>query len=322
MITDKINNLFKFIEFLHSNIDNFNLNNNLITELELLDNERQTVRNKKTFKDKLKFDELQEQIKDKFNLIQERVIFPIESKAKELNICNIENRAPYTFYGVETEIQELKNNFTDNDLTIIFTHKNKYIQYRTNTHKTFFSLGFFFDELDEVLKELFNYFKETEQNEFEAFERKTIQVDSIKEAVMLMTGNIKIDEKQEENSNVVEKEKLTFKFDNNFDSVEPQEIYKFFREKLVDKKHLTLENLEKYLILAFQEKTPPKPLMKFDNVTTKKKINTIFYTYYHDIAQKPHNRQTEYAELLGKYFHSYYTETIKSNWSKGYEIKR
>jgi hypothetical protein len=124
-----------------------------------------------------------------------------------------------------------------------------------------------------------------------------------------------------QNSNINEENPI-FKFENNFDSVEPKEIYRFFKEKLVDKRHLTLENLEKYLIFAFQEEKPPKPLMKFDNVTTKKKINTIFYTYYHDIAQKPHNKQTEYAELLGKYFQSYNTKTIKSNWSKGFEIKR
>ena len=40
MITPKIKALFQFIEYLHSNIDNFNLNNDLIKELEQLDEER------------------------------------------------------------------------------------------------------------------------------------------------------------------------------------------------------------------------------------------------------------------------------------------
>lgn len=185
MITPKIKALFHFIEYLHSNIDNFNLNNDLIKELELLNDERQKVNSKKTFKDKLKYDEVQAEIETKFKILQGNTANLIKAKAKELNVCNFDNEPNYSFNGIETDIRQLKENFSKDDLPEIFKHKQQYIEYRTQTHKTFLSLAFFIDELDEITKSLFDYFKETEQNEFEVFETKAIQVNNISEAVKL-----------------------------------------------------------------------------------------------------------------------------------------
>ena len=185
MITPKIKALFQFIEYLHSNIDNFNLNNGLIKELEQLVEERQKVNSKKTYKDKLKYDEVQAEIETKFKILQGNTANLIKAKAKELNVCNFDNEPNYSFNGIETDIHQLKENFSKNDLPEIFKHKQQYIEYRRKTHKTFLSLAFFIDELDEVTKSLFDYFKETEQNEFEAFESKAIQVNDIGEAVKL-----------------------------------------------------------------------------------------------------------------------------------------
>ena len=187
MITTKIKTLFQFIEFLHSNIANFNLNNNLIKELELLDKERQKVTHKKTFKDKLKYDEVQAEIEKKFKILQDNTANLIKAKAKELNVCNFDNEPNYSFNGIQTEIHHLKENFSKKDLPEIFKHKEQYIEYRSQTHKTFLSLAFFINELDEITKSLFDYFKDTEQNEFEAFETKTIQVNDLREAVELFS---------------------------------------------------------------------------------------------------------------------------------------
>jgi len=185
MITPKIKALFQFIEYLHSNIDSFNLNNDLIKELELLNEERQKVNHKRTFKDKLKYDEVQAEIETKFKILQCNTANLIKSKAKELNVCNFDNEPNYSFNGIETDIHQLKENFSKDDLPEIFSHKSKYIEYRTKTHKTFLSLAFFIDELDEVTKSLFDYFKETDYNEFEAFETKAIKVNDLSEAVEL-----------------------------------------------------------------------------------------------------------------------------------------
>jgi hypothetical protein len=186
MITPKIKALFQFIEYLHSNIDNFKQYDEIINKLHLLDKERQKVRSKKTFKDKLKYDEVQEQIKDKFKVIQENILTPIQAKANELKICDL-NKTETLWNWNTSEIHELKENFSKDDLPKIFSHKNKYLEYRTATKgEAFFGLGFFFGDLDEVLKTLFDFFKETEQNEFEAFETKAIHVNDISEAVKLL----------------------------------------------------------------------------------------------------------------------------------------
>ena len=185
MITPKIKALFQFIEYLHSNIDSFNLNNDLIKELELLAEERQKVIHKRTFKDKLKYNEVQAEIETKFKTLQGNTANLIKAKAEELNICNFGNRSHHSFNGIETDIDQLKENFSKDDLPEIFKHKQQYIEYRTKTHKTFLSLGFFINELDEITKNLFDYFKETEQNEFENFETKAIPVNDIDEMVKL-----------------------------------------------------------------------------------------------------------------------------------------
>ena len=183
MITPKIKALFQFIEYLHSNINDFNLNNDLIKELELLNEERQKVSSKKIFKDKLKYDEVQAEIETKFKILQGNTANLIKAKARELNVCNFENEPNYSFNGIETDIHQLKENFSKDELPEIFKHKQQYIEYRNQTHKTFLSLAIFIDELDEITKSLFDYFKDTQQNEFEHFETKAIPVNNISEAV-------------------------------------------------------------------------------------------------------------------------------------------
>jgi hypothetical protein len=181
MITPKIKALFQFIEYLHSNIDNFKQFDEVLNELHLLDKERQKVSSKMTFKDKLKYDEVQEQIKDKFNVIQENILQPIKAKATELNICDL-NKTETLWNWNSTEISDLKENFSKDDLPEIFNHKNKYLEFREETKGMEF-LGFFIGNLDETLKILFDFFKETEQNEFEAFESKPINAENINEAL-------------------------------------------------------------------------------------------------------------------------------------------
>lgn len=192
MITPKIQNLFHFIEFLHSNIENFNRYESKKNELYLLAKERQKLNPNKNFAEKLEYDKIQLQIKNKHKVFQDNIIQPIKDKANELSICNPDESPTLWNYNI-SEILELKENFENEDLPVIFNHKNKYIEYRTKTKgEAFFGLGFFFDDLDQVLKELFNYFNETEQNEFEGFETKAIRVNYITEAVELLKQGHKV----------------------------------------------------------------------------------------------------------------------------------
>lgn len=171
MITGKIKSLFVFIEFLHLNIDNFNNQNGLIKELESLYKELDTLNPEINYKEKIKFDEVQTELEKKFKTLQNNTANLIKAKANELRFLE----------GVQVEIQEFKKNFSKEDLTEIIRHKNLYLEYRTKTHKTFLSLELFYIELDRITKSLFDYFKETEQNEFEAFEKEKIEINNFVE---------------------------------------------------------------------------------------------------------------------------------------------
>lgn len=183
MISDKIKALFQYIEYLHSNIENFNQFSGLIKELEKLNYERANLKPEKNYKDKLLYDNIQAELDNKFKILQDGTANLIKNKAKELNVCNPDKTETLWNRNI-SEIDKLKKEFDEKDLSTIFEHKNKYIQFRTETAHNYFSLKFFFDDLDEILKELFDYFKESEnENEFEKFESKEIKVDSI--ALML-----------------------------------------------------------------------------------------------------------------------------------------
>lgn len=133
--------------------------------------------------------------------------------------------------------------------------------------------------------EMFNSFKQSEQ--------------------LISTQQTKTEQEQEQPT-----------FTNNFDSVDENEIYRYFYDKLVKKKMLTETELNEFLTSAFQENTPQKKRFKLKNVPTKGKVTNIFYGYFKDLAQKPHGKQEQYASLLGEYFEGYKTSTIKTNFSK------
>jgi hypothetical protein len=186
MITDKIKNLFRFIEYLHSNIENFNQHIDLINELWLLGEERKELRPEKNYKDKQQYVKIQEEISIKFDELQDKTANHIRAKAKELNVCNFDEKDG-RLNEIATDIDQLKNNFSTDDLSEIFKHKNQYIEFRKNDYCYFLSLYYFFFDLDRRTKDLFDYFKEpTAPNEYEAFETKVIQVNNEKEAFKLL----------------------------------------------------------------------------------------------------------------------------------------
>lgn len=111
-------------------------------------------------------------------------------------------------------------------------------------------------------------------------------------------------------------EQRTPTFTNNFDNIEPTEIYKHFKAGLVGKGYLTEQELNEYLKAAFESKTIPKTLFKIKNAPNKAAIEAVFYTYYKNVAGKIYGRQILYAALLGDYFEGYKTTTVSSNFSK------
>ncbi len=191
MITDKIKGLFQFIVFLNSNIENFKQFDNEVSELYLLNEERNKLNPRTNFADKLKVDELQAKIEDKFKVIEEHIIQPIRAKVSEFHICDL-NKTETLWNWSISEILNLKENFGKEDIPEILLHKIKYLEFRKETNCTYFQ-DFFFSDLDRILKELFDFFNESKESEFEAFETKPIQVNSISEAVeQFQKGNKKL----------------------------------------------------------------------------------------------------------------------------------
>lgn len=181
MITEKTSNLFNFIEFLHSNIDNFNQHNDLISELNHLRSEKRKLKPKENYKDNLKHKEIQTKLKSKLGILQNNTANPIKNKAIELNICDFSDATSLYWQGIECDIAQLKDEFNTEDLTEIFKRKKQYLEYRNSTHRTFLSLDFFFTDLDEITLSLFDYFNEKDNNEIEILETKTKKANSIED---------------------------------------------------------------------------------------------------------------------------------------------
>jgi len=110
-------------------------------------------------------------------------------------------------------------------------------------------------------------------------------------------------------------ETANFNFTNNFDDIKEADVYNHFK-KLVDKRMLTNEELNEYLLKAFQEKTPPENLFKLNNPRSKSEVRKVFHYYFKSIAQSPHGKQSQYVRLLTDYFEGYKFQTTKTNFSK------
>jgi hypothetical protein len=219
----------------------------------------------------------------------------------------------------ENKIIELKglmskeNINTKDALKIIENYKKQYwfldtvTMFEPVTDKLKRTLKFIDSNISEkeINIELINYQKHLQAK------RESIYFDLINEIQSLPS---------QQNETKTEQETPTFT--NNFDNIKPTEIYKHFKAGLVEKGYLTEQELNEYLKAAFELKTKPETLFKLKHTPTKQKIYTVFYVYYKDISQKKHEKQKEYAALLGDFFEGYKTEIIQTNWARDYKTKR
>ncbi|GHT45353.1 hypothetical protein FACS189440_01200 [Bacteroidia bacterium] len=190
MIPKEIQALFDFIDYLDSNkkeyIENYIP---LITEQKLLDEKRQKLKPIDNYKKRQQYNNIQTEISEKSTPIKNGIWNPILNKLKELKIWAGDDTFASIWNNNISAISKLKENFTKEDIVLILQHKQKYLSFREETNIDFLCLGFAFSALDEVLKELFDFFKDTEENEFENFETKTIKVNSVKEAIKILKEN-------------------------------------------------------------------------------------------------------------------------------------
>lgn len=190
MIPKEIEAIFTFIDFLDNNKKVYiNKYIPLCDELRDLDAKRSSLQPNVNYKDKQEYDKVQSQIKLKFKPVYENVYTPIANKLKELKIWSGDETYASIHNNNISAISSLKENFTEEDLKQIFNYKEKYLRFRLETNDNFLSLGLIFDSLDEILKSLFDFFKDSDDNEFHQFETKTISVSSIEDMVEKLKEN-------------------------------------------------------------------------------------------------------------------------------------
>ncbi|HLD52955.1 MAG TPA: hypothetical protein VJA82_06610 [Sediminibacterium sp.] len=184
MIPYKIQALFDFIDYLdvHKKVY-IETYLPICDELTILATQRANLNPDKNYIEKRKYDNIQTQISEKFQPITDNISVPILNKLRELGIWCGENDYTSIWNGNISAVSELKKDFTDEDAAKVVSYKEKYLRFRIETNSNFLCLELVLHELDEILIELFDFFKDTDQNEFDDFKTKTIEVNNMEEAI-------------------------------------------------------------------------------------------------------------------------------------------
>ena len=124
-------------------------------------------------------------------------------------------------------------------------------------------------------------------------------------------------EKSKGSNSISHENSTQFKFINNFDEVDSSVVYDYFKNSLVKNGFLSNDDLEKYLLVAFQNKELPKKRFVFLKQDISG-ITNIFYIYYKEVVEKRHGKQSNYAELLGNYFEGFQSDKVVNNFARHY----
>ncbi|WP_295229824.1 hypothetical protein [uncultured Chryseobacterium sp.] len=162
MITKAVEDLFSFIDFLHSKKNYLLSKQNLIDEFNGLLEERNSLKPNSNYRAKIAYDKIQLEIEEKFVILKEEVITPIEEKIIELNIADIST--PIINLNARAELLELQRKFDESDLERIFDINFKYFDFKKNTNNYHFYLPFFFVELERDLESFITFFDVEEQD--------------------------------------------------------------------------------------------------------------------------------------------------------------
>lgn len=104
--------------------------------------------------------------------------------------------------------------------------------------------------------------------------------------------------------------------ENNFDHVPPKRVCSYFKKELVETGYLSIEDLEKYLIMAFQDEKIQDEKFRFEKRIKVKTARDIFYRYYTVISKAGNTKKKVYAGLLGNYFTGFTTQKVFDNFAK------
>lgn len=190
MIPERIEALFDFIDYLDSNkqvyIDKYIP---LCEELSRLDAQRSVLKPRSNYIDKQKYDALQKEISEKFQPIKQNIYLPFVGKLHELKIWSGDDIFTSIWNNNSVAIFEFQQSFEPDDIEKVISYKHKYLSFRKETNSGFLSLQMVLNNLDEIYKTLFDFFKDTFENEFESFEAQIVEVDSIENLAKELTAS-------------------------------------------------------------------------------------------------------------------------------------
>lgn len=191
MIPQKIQALFDFIDFLDLRKKEFiEKYIPLCNELRELDKQRSKLNPRENYKDKQSYKNIQKKIEEKFEPIIENIYKPITNKLRELGIWSGDEVYTSIWNNNISEIEDFKRNFIPEDIELVIHYKQKYLLFRSETNNDFLCLSFVFSNLDEIFKVLFDFFKDTDENDFDSFEAKTIELKDFGEIAKSLKENI------------------------------------------------------------------------------------------------------------------------------------
>lgn len=190
MIPERIEALFDFIDFLDANKQEYiNKYIPLCEEISRLDSQRSELKPRSNYIDKQKYDALKKEISEKFEPIRQNIYLPFVGKLYELKIWSGEDGFMSIWNNNSAAIYDFKENFEPEDIEAVIAYKHKYLSFRKETNSNFLSLQMVLNDLDEIFKPLFDFFKDTTENEFESFEAKIVEVDSIENLAKQLTSD-------------------------------------------------------------------------------------------------------------------------------------
>lgn len=103
----------------------------------------------------------------------------------DIEVISIEN-------NVSSVLTIFKKYFEEPDVAIVYEYQEKYLLFRRETNSDLLTLQMFFCSLDEALKKLFNFFKNSDNNALDILVAKTIECKTLEEAIELSIMKIQI----------------------------------------------------------------------------------------------------------------------------------
>ena len=106
-----------------------------------------------------------------------------------------------------------------------------------------------------------------------------------------------------------------FEFINNFNLESESDVFNHFNDRLVKAGYCNEENLQTFLIAAFQDMTIPDNKIKLID-EYKQGVRNTFHEFYKKSKHHKGKNAQSYCQLLCDYFDGYKLETVRTNWSK------